>query len=163
MGSPVDVTLIGKKLLAVDDEPDVLETIEEVLDECEVYTAGTFSAGMRLLSDNSYDIVILDIMGVNGLDLLEKSVERGFPTIILTAPAMTPDYLVEALRKGAASYLPKEDLGRLEARVQEVLEALKTGERPWQETVNRLGPLLEKKYGLAWKERLSKLLHDEKE
>ena len=34
------VDLKGKKILVVDDEPDVLESLEEILDDCDVDTAG---------------------------------------------------------------------------------------------------------------------------
>ncbi len=59
----------------------------------------------------TYDIVILDIMGVNGFDLLKVSVKRGFPTVMLTAYALTPEALEKAIRLGAVSFLPKEKNG----------------------------------------------------
>ncbi|NIV98732.1 response regulator receiver protein, partial [Candidatus Saccharibacteria bacterium] len=34
-----DDILKGKKILVVDDEPDILETLEELLDECDIETA----------------------------------------------------------------------------------------------------------------------------
>jgi CheY-like chemotaxis protein len=36
-----DDILAGKKILIVDDEPDVLESMEEILEECDVETASS--------------------------------------------------------------------------------------------------------------------------
>ena len=69
------VTLKGKKILAVDDEPDILESIEEVLENCDVDTAKDFKTAKQLLNSKTYDLVVLDIMGVQGYDLL-KSLEK---------------------------------------------------------------------------------------
>ena len=72
--------LSGKKILAVDDEPDVLRVIEmEIVDacpDCVFETAATFETAAKLLEDGAYDIVILDIMGVRGFDLLDIAVKK---------------------------------------------------------------------------------------
>jgi DNA-binding response OmpR family regulator len=58
--------LKGKKILAVDDEIDILETLEEVLDQCDLDTASTYETAKELLETKTYDAAILDIMGVRG-------------------------------------------------------------------------------------------------
>jgi DNA-binding response OmpR family regulator len=64
--------LNGKKILAVDDEPDVLQVLEaEIIDacpDCVFETAATFETAAKLLENGAYDIVILDVMGVRGFD-----------------------------------------------------------------------------------------------
>ncbi|MDH3885146.1 MAG: response regulator, partial [Desulfobacterales bacterium] len=55
--------LKGKKILIVDDEPDILEQLIELLDMCRIDTASSFEEGQRLLEAESYDVAILDIMG----------------------------------------------------------------------------------------------------
>ena len=60
-----------KKVLIVDDEPDVLETLKELLSMCEVTEATTFERAKELLETKVFDIAILDIMGVDGYRLLE--------------------------------------------------------------------------------------------
>ena len=47
--------LKGKRVLVVDDEPDVLETISDMLDVCEVHKAGNFESGLKMLLNNHYD------------------------------------------------------------------------------------------------------------
>jgi DNA-binding response OmpR family regulator len=60
-----------KKVLIVDDEPDVLETLKELLSMCEVTEAATFERAKELLETQVFDIAVLDIMGVDGYRLLE--------------------------------------------------------------------------------------------
>ena len=81
--------LNNKRILAVDDEPDVLETLGEQLEEFPglVFEKATdYETGYHLLRSWTYDLVILDIMGVRGFDLLNASVSLGFPTVMLNSP-----------------------------------------------------------------------------
>ncbi|MGE5839828.1 MAG: response regulator, partial [Deltaproteobacteria bacterium] len=80
--------LKNKMILVVDDEQDVLDIVSEVLDMCVVHKARDYDTAMQYLLMYVYDIVVLDIMGVRGFDLLRTSVTRGFPTVMLTAHAL---------------------------------------------------------------------------
>jgi hypothetical protein len=53
--------LDGKWLLIVDDEPDVLETLTDILDMCRIDTAPDFESAEKFLSKNSYDAAVFDI------------------------------------------------------------------------------------------------------
>ncbi len=72
--------LNGKSILAVDDEPDILAVLEEEVrgtcPNCTFEKASTFEEASQKLTSNSYDLVILDIMGVRGFDLLSRWHER---------------------------------------------------------------------------------------
>ncbi len=46
---------------------------------------------MKFLESKPYDVVILDIMGVRGFDLLELSVKKGLKVAMLTAHALSPE------------------------------------------------------------------------
>ena len=59
-----------KRLLIVDDEPDILETLEELLPMCDVVKASSFEEAKDLLEFQYFDIAVLDIMVVNGYKLL---------------------------------------------------------------------------------------------
>ena len=61
--------LKDKVILVVDDEPDLLETVEEELDMCLVHKAQDYETALQYLLSYTYDVVILDIMGVNGFEL----------------------------------------------------------------------------------------------
>jgi DNA-binding response OmpR family regulator len=68
--------LKDKVILVVDDEPDVLEVVEEELDMCIVHKAKDYKTALQFLAMYTYDVVVLDIMGVNGLQLLKNSVDN---------------------------------------------------------------------------------------
>src|SRR5512143_2305084 len=88
--------LEGKKVLIVDDEPDVLEVLEESLKMCQVVAANSFEKAKELLDAQKFDVAILDIMGVDGYRLLEMAVRKDIPAVMLTAHAFTPDNLVRS-------------------------------------------------------------------
>lgn len=142
--------LKGKVVLVVDDEPDVLTTLEEILDMCEVHKAQDFDTALQLILNNTYDVVVLDIMGVNGFELLKNSVARDFPTVMLTAHAMTPEALNESIKLGAVSFLPKELMTELEELLEDVV--LGGGKRLWWlKSLEKTGPYFDEKFGPGWK------------
>ena len=132
-----DSALKNKVILVVDDEPDVLETVEEELDMCLIHKAGDYDTALQLLLSYTYDIVILDIMGVNGFELLKTAVSRGFPTVMLTAHAITPEALKKSIKLGALSFLPKEKIPELQAFLEDVV--LGGGKPVWQKLFDKLG------------------------
>jgi CheY-like chemotaxis protein len=109
--------LNGRRILAVDDEPDVLEVLqEEILEACPDCTfdkATTYEEADRMLKANTYDLVILDIMGVRGFDLLDSAVKKNIRVAMLTAHALNPEALKRSYDKKAQAYLPKEKLGEI--------------------------------------------------
>jgi len=143
--------LKDKNVLAVDDEPDVLETIEELLNMCIVNKAMDYDTALQLILGYTYDIVILDIMGVNGFELLKSSVSRGFPTVMLTAHAVTPEALKKSIRLGAVFFLPKDKISELEVFLEDVV--LEGGKPMWKIFFDRFGDYFNKKFGAGWKER----------
>lgn len=143
-------TLKGKRVLAVDDEEDILDTIEDILDACRIDRATSYAAASKKIRENDYDLAILDIMGVDGLKLLEETVAKGIPTVMLTAHAINPRTLMESIRKGAISYLPKETLADLESLLELVLGALARGEAPWKHLFEKLGGFFDKRFGPDW-------------
>jgi DNA-binding response OmpR family regulator len=145
--------LKGLRILAVDDEEDILETIEEILDEARVDTARDYQSASQKIKKQKYDLAILDIMGVNGLQLLEEAVEREIPTVMLTAHAISPETLMESIQKGAISYLPKESLVDLDELLNALLAAYHRGEPPWKLLFEKLGDYFDKRFGPEWKEK----------
>lgn len=146
-----DSLLRDKVILVVDDEPDVLETVEEELDICLVHKATDYDTALQYLLSYTYDIVILDIMGVNGFELLKTSVSRGFPTVMLTAHALTPEALKRSIKLGAVSFLPKEKISELRSFLEDVV--LGGGKPVWQKLFEKLGSYFNKRFGPDWRER----------
>jgi DNA-binding response OmpR family regulator len=145
--------LKGKRILAVDDEIDILETIDDILDDVELDTASDYDTASRKIKQNRYDLAILDIMGVNGLKLLEEAVERSIPAVMLTAHAINPQTLMESIRKGAISYLPKETLTELDQLLEDLLTAHEKGQPPWKLLFDKLGHYFNERFGPDWKEK----------
>jgi CheY-like chemotaxis protein len=145
--------LNGKHILAVDDEADILETIEDILDMAEVDTARDFESASEKIRTGTYDLAILDIMGVNGLVLLEEAVAKGIPTVMLTAHAVNPETLMASIRKGAISYLPKETLVELDDLLEDLLAAQAAGKPPWKLLFDRLGAYFDERFGPDWKSK----------
>jgi DNA-binding NtrC family response regulator len=154
--------LSGKKILAVDDEPDVLTVLEEEImgacPDCKFDKATTYEKAAELIKSNSYDVVILDIMGVRGFDLLALSVSRNFRVAMLTAHALTPEALKRSFDMKARAYLPKEKLGEIVPFLEDVL---KYDYLPgWKRLFEKLKGFFdtkfesdwEKKSGLNWQE-----------
>jgi DNA-binding response OmpR family regulator len=77
--------LDGKRVLAVDDEHDVLDTLLDLLPMCKVVTASSFEEARGLLESQQFDLAILDIMGVNGYGLLDIATRKNIPAVMLTA------------------------------------------------------------------------------
>jgi len=143
--------LQDKIILVVDDEPDVLETVSEILDMSLVYKARSYEAALEYLKGYTIDIAILDIMGVNGFELLKKSVAKGLPTVMLTAHALTPEALKKSMKLGAVTFLPKEKMADLKEFLEDVV--LGGGGPIWVKFFDRLGAYFEKHFGPDWKEK----------
>jgi len=151
-----------KRILAVDDEPDVLTVLEEEImaaaPKCKYDKAATYEAAADKLKSNHYDIVILDIMGVRGFDLLELAVKRNFRVAMLTAHSLNPESLKRAFEMKARAYLPKEKLGEVVPFLEDVLKyEFLPG---WKRLLEKLKDFFdirfesdwEKKTGLLWSE-----------
>lgn len=145
--------LNGKRILAVDDEADVLESLDDLLygypglifDQ-----ASDYDTGYHLLRSWTYDAVILDIMGVRGYDLLNAAVHLGFPTVMLTAYAFTVDDLKRSITMGAKAYIPKEHMTDIPEFLEDVITL---GHRSnLKKMFQRLGGIFNKRFGSRWME-----------
>lgn len=148
-----DKALEGKKILVADDEPDVLDTLEDLLSVCEVVKASTFEEAKKQLETGSFDFVILDIMGVNGYALLDIATEKKITAVMLTAHALSPEDTVKSFRGGAASYVPKDKIRDIPDILVDILEARKKGTGVWWRWLERMEAYYQKKFGPDWKNK----------
>jgi len=143
--------LANKRILAVDDEPDVLDALEEQLEDHRglIFDKATdYESGYHLLRSWTYDLVILDIMGVRGFDLLNAAVALGFPTVMLTAHALSVQALRKSIELGAKAYIPKEKMADILPFLEDVLTL---EHRPgWRRLFERLGGFFSAKFGPEW-------------
>ncbi len=144
----------GKRVLIVDDEQDVLDTLAGLLDMCKIDTATSFEEGKRLLENGVYDVAILDIMGVKGFDLLEIANKRGIPTLMLTAHSLSAESLKKSAEAGASYYAPKDEIDKIDLFVADVLEAKQKNKSAWIKVFERLGHFYDRKFGGPdWREK----------
>jgi two-component system phosphate regulon response regulator OmpR len=114
------------RILAVDDEPDIRDLLEEYLDSqgYQVTTAENGVAMRRILEQQTFDLVLMDINmpGEDGLSLARFLREHHRVGIImLTAAADVVDRIV-GLEMGADDYVTKPfDPRELLARIKSVL------------------------------------------
>ena len=144
--------LNGKTILAVDDEPDVLSTLEEEIvgaaPKCKFEKATTYEEAAKKLESQTYDVVILDIMGVRGFDLLDLAVRRNLRVAMLTAHALTPESLKRSFEMKARAYLPEEKLGEVVPFLEDVL---KYEYLPgWKRLMKKLGKYFKARWGKYW-------------
>ena len=145
--------LKGKTILAVDDEPDVLTVLEEEIREacpdCFFDKVTTYNEAAERLASWTYDLVILDIMGVRGFDLLKNAVVRHFPVVMLTAHALSPEALKQSIELGARAYLPKEKMGEIVPFLEDVLRYENLP--GWGRLLQNLGGFFNSRWGENWK------------
>jgi DNA-binding response OmpR family regulator len=146
-----------RKVLVVDDEPDILTVVkEEILDSCpdtEIDTAGDYASAAELLKTKEYDLVILDIMGVRGFDLLPIAVGRKFRVVMLTAHDLSPEALYKTHDLGGMAYLPKDEIGKLVPFLEDVLQH--PYESGWRLLMQKLDAYFTKRFqSPAWRDKI---------
>ncbi len=112
------------RVLLVEDEPGISRLMRRGLEEAgyTVDTAADGLEGLRLAEENTYSIILLDIMlpKMDGWSVCEnlRGQRNKTPIMMLTARDTTPDK-IKGLDLGADDYLPKPfDFQELLARVR---------------------------------------------
>ncbi|MFH1981700.1 MAG: response regulator [Pseudomonadota bacterium] len=100
------------KILVVDDEQRIRDACRMILEEAhyEVHIAADGRQGVKEITENHYDLILLDLMmpNLSGFDVLAQ-VKADHPetvVIIITGYA-TLEHSVEAMKKGAFDFIPK--------------------------------------------------------
>ncbi len=148
--------LMEKEILIVDDEVDILEALEEYFEDSNIHTATSYLEASKLLQTQNFDLAILDIMGVRGYELLEITVQKKIPTLMLTANALSFDNLMKAIEIGADAYVPKDQLSDIAVYAADSLKAGRDKEKPNQWFKN-LTPYFEKKFGAGLLDKIKSL------
>jgi CheY-like chemotaxis protein len=143
--------LKDKKILVVDDEKDVLDFLSELLETSDVEQASSYEKAKELLEARDYDAAVLDIMGVRGYELLELARGRGIPVLMLTAHALSQDNLKKSFKKGAYYYVPKDEMGKVDIYLADILEALEQNKNVWARWYDRLSRFCDKRFGENWR------------
>jgi two-component system nitrogen regulation response regulator NtrX len=116
------------KILVIDDEKSIRNTLKEVLEyeKHEVDLAEDGPKGLDMFSANTYDIVLCDIKmaKMDGIEVLGKIHESSYDTpIIMISGHGNIDTAVEAIKKGAYDFLEKPlDLNRLLITIRNAMD-----------------------------------------
>ncbi|RJR48849.1 MAG: response regulator [Desulfobacteraceae bacterium] len=151
-------SLAGKRVLVVDDEPDVLELVGELLDNSHVIKVSSFDEARKILEDGSVDLAVLDIMGVNGYELLRIAKNKGITAVMFTAHDLNPENTEKSFKKGAAFFVPKQDLVNIAKYLDVVVEAQRNGESTWGGWLDCFGDFYDRRFGPVWKEKVSEFI-----
>lgn len=104
------MTEVTKKILVVDDDPDLCLYLWHALKspEVSVTTCASGQDASRLISEQAFDVVLLDIAlpDIDGLDLLAQFRDSLTKFIIITGDT-TSETLMRAVRENAWSYVRK--------------------------------------------------------
>lgn len=136
------------KLLIVDDEPTLVETVQNRMrkEGYSTFTAGSAEEGMRLFKRVRPDLILLDIMLPNrsGFDLCRAiRKDSNTPIIFLTARGEDSER-IKGLEMGGDDYVVKPfNLAELAARVKAVLR--RSPNEVLQEAVEREGLAIDPK------------------
>ena len=142
----------GKRVLVIDDEPDILELLDITLSRMglEVTTALTLRDGRKALADQQYDLCLTDMRlpDGNGLDLVGE-ISRDYPQLpaaVITAHGKVED-AVQALKIGAFDFVSKPvDLADLRNLVNQALKLSKDappgGDMPAAVSASKLDRLI---------------------
>lgn len=136
-----------KKLLVVDDEPDIVELLAYNLKKEGFEVASAFDGedALAKIRKEKFDFIILDLMlpGIQGMELCRvlrnDPTTKNIPIIMLTAKGEEVDKIL-GLEMGADDYMTKPFSPReLLARIKTVMR--RTSEKTADETVLRIGKL----------------------
>jgi DNA-binding NtrC family response regulator len=119
------------KLLVIDDERSIRNTLKEVLEyeNHEVDLAEDGPTGLEMFGANNYDVVLCDIKmaKMDGVEVLQKIAETGqdIPVIMISGHGNI-DTAVDAIKKGAYDFLEKPlDLNRLLITIRNAMDKSK--------------------------------------
>jgi DNA-binding NtrC family response regulator len=100
-----------RRVLIVDDEPGVRESLRMVLkNRYEILVAASGTKAFELIEQGPVDVVLLDILmpGPDGIDVLERIKHRGTtPQVIMLTATKTVKTAVTAMKLGAFDYVTK--------------------------------------------------------
>ena len=121
-----------KRILVIDDERPLLETLEMFLVERGFAVKCAVSAIEGLKECTLFDphVIILDIHlpDMNGLDVLQELIRKGRKNIIIITAFHDMDITIKAIKLGAFEYIPKPiDVEELDRAIEKAIKSLNSG------------------------------------
>lgn len=119
----------NNNILLIDDEPDVLKTVERMLllEDYNVSTSTNGKQAIEMLHKTAFDLVITDIRmpGMDGIEVIEKvkAYDPSIEIIVLSGYA-TLENAIEALKEGGAFHFVLKPLNDLDSFYHVISQAL---------------------------------------
>ena len=120
---------------------------------CHVVRSTNFDEAKRELETQRFDMAILDIMGVDGYQILRIAREKNVIAVMLTAHALSVEDTAKSFNEGAASYIPKEEMVNIVTYLNDILEAKEEKKHFWWRWRKRFTPYYHRRFGPEWKDR----------
>ena len=116
------------KIVVIDDEVEILSTLERFLSRKGKYSVKTYSNPLTALAslDKDTNLILLDVMmpQINGIDLIPK-LKAKYPRvkIIIMTAYSTLQTVLDAQRNGANDYImkPFKSLNDISSKIESVL------------------------------------------
>jgi DNA-binding NtrC family response regulator len=147
-----DSILNGKSILAVNGDPQVLAVLRkktlQSCPNCTFHTATAFKEAIERLASFTYHLIMLDIMGDHGFDLLERAVIKKIPVTMLTVHPFNLESLKRSLETKGISFLPKEKLGEVVPLLQSLFA--KSHLFHWKRLVGKLKSTIQTMFTPDW-------------
>lgn len=119
-----------KKILIIDDDKNFTDTLkdslkERVKEKAEIHVFSNVKDAIVFLSDNSVDVIILDVHleGMHGFEFLEMLKKNpkysAIPVIMMSARYVEPLDRIKAVNMGASAYFAKPiDIDKLSKEIE---------------------------------------------
>lgn len=103
---------MADKILIVDDDPSICKLLEKVMrsNDMETTVAGSGTEALRLLSAQTFDLILMDVMlgDMEGFEVIKQLRSRGIKTPVMIVSGRNEDYdSLYGLSVGADDYITK--------------------------------------------------------
>ena len=122
-------------IVIIDDNSVILELLSTALaaEDLRIFTAADSEEGLDIVFREHPAVVLCDLVmpGTGGLEVLDRVVafDPAIEVVLMTAHS-TPETAVEAIRRGAADYLPKPlPMAILRERISRLLDLARLQDR----------------------------------
>lgn len=101
------------KILVVDDEAPIRDLFEDLFrkEDCQAVTCATGEEALKILKNDTFDVVLLDIKlpGMSGLEVLKniRETNKKLPVVMITGFGFDEDLIAKTKEFGCSGYIGK--------------------------------------------------------
>lgn len=117
-----------KRLLFVDDEPEILDLLQDIFhrSQCEILAAGSGSMALKMVRESLVDLILCDLKlpDISGIEVLQQAKQErpGIKAILTTGYFDPSQNGGEGYEKVVDKFIPKPwDILALKKEIQDLL------------------------------------------